>query len=395
MKKIFYFLPTLLVLSLSGVSCSGPGKEQNPFWNEGTAFFDVQQLFDDERLPNVVVTNRGTVLATWGRYHYRVRRSEDGGQSWGEAIYVGSGPNWVHGGGVTVDEATGDILVFLHEGDHTGNDLIHAYRSSDDGLSWIPYEIKVYPDENGKRPTGHMSEHGITLRHEQHRGRLLRPARSFGRGNNPKYWPEHYNTAMFSDDGGYTWYTSSPFPALGTGEGSLAELSDGRIYYNSRRHWAPEGENPRMRHEAWSYDGGETWTDLSVSAELPDGSQHVDYGLMGGLVRLPLEGYDILLFSNADVPAREDDEEVPHHLRTTRRERGTVWVSFDGGLTWPLKRLVEEGSFAYSSLSAGREETESEGMIYLLYESDGGAKMARFNLAWLTDGRHWKEFVQP
>jgi sialidase-1 len=31
-----------------------------------------------------------------------------------------------------------------------------------------------------------------------------------------------------------------------------------------------------------------------------------------------------------------------------------VWASFDGGKTWPVKRLVDEGSFAYSSLVTGR-----------------------------------------
>jgi sialidase-1 len=55
--------------------------------------------------------------------------------------------------------------------------------------------------------------------------------------------------------------------------------------------------------------------------------------------------------------------------------------------------LVDEGSFAYSSLAAGREGTPGEGVIYLLYESNGGGKMARFNLAWLTSGRDWREFL--
>ena len=34
-----------------------------------------------------------------------------------------------------------------------------------------------------------------------------------------------------SEDGGKTWQASAPFPAKGTGEATLAELSDGRIYY--------------------------------------------------------------------------------------------------------------------------------------------------------------------
>ncbi len=59
----------------------------------------MQQVFEGERFPNVVVTTDGTVLATWGRTRYVVRRSEDGGVSWGPEITVSDGiAGWGHGG---------------------------------------------------------------------------------------------------------------------------------------------------------------------------------------------------------------------------------------------------------------------------------------------------------
>jgi hypothetical protein len=70
----------------------------------------------------------------------------------------------------------------------------------------------------------------------------------------------------------------------------------------------------------------------------------------------------------------------------------TVWTSFDGGKSWPVKRLVEEGLSAYSSLAAGQPGTAGEGWIYLQFEhgKDGqqyaGCQIARFNLAWLLAG---------
>jgi len=174
-----------------------------------------------------------------------------------------------------------------------------------------------------------------------------------------------------STDNGKTWQTSEPFEEMGTGEATLAELSDGRIYYNSRRHWAPKDKNPLRRWVAMSEDDGATWSKPEICEILPDGDQNRPYGLMGGLVRLPVKGRDILIYSNIVSPAGR------HH--------GTLWASFDGGRTWPVKRLVDEGAFAYSSLDAGRPGTPSEGWIYLLYESRGG-KVARLNLSWLLKG---------
>lgn len=377
----------ILVLFILFTSCKTPPK--NPFWNNGRPVFEVQQLFTDERFPNVVTAIDGTIAATWGREHFRVRRSEDGGKTWETEITVAN-PGF-QGGGATVDETSGDILVFVEAG-HPPAPLT-VYRSRDHGKTWSPEEVTILPNSLGHIPSMHMNEHGTTLKNGKYAGRLIRPSRYYGGGNDRQFWDEHYTNAIYSDDGGKTWQASEPFPAYGTGEAAIAELSDGTLYYNSRRHKSTDGLNPRRRYIAYSHDGGHTWENMSVSDELPDGAQHTDYGLMAGLVRLPVEGYDILLFSNIDVPADKKDEDVPFELLTSRRLNGTVWASFDGGKTWPVKRGVDEGSFAYSSLTAGRTGTPSEGMIYLFYESGGGGKMARFNLAWLTEGKDWKTFL--
>ena len=124
-----------------------------------------------------------------------------------------------------------------------------------------------------------------------------------------------------------------------------------------------------MRWEAWSDDVGETWTDLTVSTVLPDGPRDPAGGCHGGLVRLPVPGRDVLLYSNCDSPSGRKDM--------------AVWASFDGGKTWPIKRRVFDGPCAYSSLNAGRPGTSSEGWLYLLFE---GGYLARFNLSWLLEG---------
>ena len=240
-------------------------------------------------------------------------------------------------------------------------------------------EVKINPDKVGNVPSMCMNEHGITLRHGKHKGRLLRPSRWYAGKNERARWPQHYTNAIYSDDGGKTWQTSAPVQS-GTGEGTLAELSSGDIYYNSRSHMSTD----HRRRIAWSYDGGHRWTDWRVSEHLYEVGEPFyfkygtkpSYGCNAGLVRLPLEatqGKDVLLFSTPDDPGGS-------------RVRMTVWTSFDRGDTWPVKRLVYEGPSAYSSLAAG-----PDGTVYLLFER-GKEKLyesiavARFNLAWLTDG---------
>ena len=335
---------------------------------------EIQALFKDQRFPNVVVTLNGTVLATWGSSSIRACRSEDGGKTWSDPIKIADAG--IHGGGTIVNEANGDIFVFAEDG-HPPAPL-QVFRSQDDGKNWELFKTTINADHKGHVPSMHMNEHGITLRHGKHAGRLIRASRYYGEKNDKSEWPNHYTNAIFSDDHGATWHTSDPFPENGTGEATIAELSDGTLYYNSRVHWQERPKNTRRR-SAISDDGGQTWKNFKIIDILPDGHQHRSYGCMGGLVRLPIEGKDILIFSNIDT-------------EKAKRERATVWASFDGGKSWPVKRLVYDGPSAYSSLNAGRPNTPSEGAIYLHFEggppNNGkrGSQMAKFNLSWLIKG---------
>ena len=328
----------------------------------------IQSLFKGERFPNIVVSKEGTLIATWGNRHIRARRSTDGGSSWGPEITI-TNPGF-QGGGTTVDETTGDILAFVEENHPPAN--IFIYRSSDDGLTWKKESPTIRPDSQGHHPSMHMNDHGTTLRHGKYKGRLIRPTRFYAGKNDREKWPEHYTNAIYSDDHGKTWQTSEPFPENGTGEACLVELSDGSLYYNSRVHWQERPKNTRRR-EARSTDGGHTWKNFRIIDILPDGHQHRSYGCMGGLVRLPIDGQDILIFSNIDTP-------------NATREQGTVWASFDGGKTWPVKRLILPGPSGYSALNAGRPGTPSEGYIYLHAETNNGSRVARFTLDWLKKG---------
>lgn len=373
----------------------------------GEPFFDMRVVFDggkDVREPYLAIAVDGTLLAV-RNYKNQLRRSEDGGRTWGEIIET---PIAHSDSNLIVDENTGDILS-LRLWDGTDR----VFRSTDHGKTWTEEKITIKPNElmkqfeksgvkkrvtRGEQNTSgtyylhaNASEAGVTLRHGKHPGRLLvsatfRPhakAHPSDRDAGDAIW----SCAIFSDDGGATWQVSDFFPEAYTEEAALAELHDGRVYYNSRSHSGYYDKSLAralrpdevLRREAWSHDGGQTWQDLHISQVLPDGGGYGrGYGMKGGLTRLPVQGRDVLIYSNADTAGGD-------------RKQMTVWASFDGAQTWPMKRLVYAPHGAYSSLAAGRPGTASEGLICLLFEGgpDGvysAMQLARFNLSWILAG---------
>ncbi len=342
--------------------------------------FLMQKLWDGRGGTSIVTAQNGTVIAFHGR-NDKIRMSRDGGHTWDTEMSIG---NQASQGNVLVDETNGDILFVNPQ--RGGRGML--WRSSDHGETWKPGQITVLPDGFGLLPSSVGSmQAGITLQYGEHKGRLIMPARIMGpEGSNEVPWRAyHYSTAIYSDDHGNTWQTSKPFPVLGTGEAALAELSDGRIQYNSREHMSIGN-----RFIAWSHDGGDTWLDAYRCPYLPDGVMGTSYGCMGGLIRLPVDSHDILIYSNLDSESGAMPR-LTGGSTTGGRERITVWASFDGGITWPLKRLVFEGPSGYSNLGVGRKGTPSEGKIYLLFEGgpegrNSAVQLVVFNLSWMLDG---------
>jgi len=192
-----------------------------PFLSKSS--MSLQTVFKGERFPNIVVSMKGTLIATWGTSSVRAKRSTDCGETWGPEVLI-SKPGF-QTGGLIVDENSGDIIAFVEA--HHPPAVISIFRSSDDGLTWKKQPTKIESDSKGNAPSLHMNDHGITLRRGKHKGRLIRPTRYYAGKNDRTKWPEHYTNAIYSDDGGVSWKTSNPFPANGTGEASIAELSDG------------------------------------------------------------------------------------------------------------------------------------------------------------------------
>jgi sialidase-1 len=352
---------------------------------DSSAFFQKQTLFKTKegekniRMPVIIASPKGTVFA-FANGGSLLRKSVDKGKTWSVMKEIVPGENLR--GNVIHDETSGELLVLSPSGPEPC-----IYRSENNGESWEKENVIIKENVMGHGVYGSAPiniiamEPGIVLKYGEHKGRLIIAGRiQPPTGNNgQEYWMYNYNTSIYSDDKGKTWQVSDAI-MTGTGEGALAELSNGSVYYNSRSHMSVD----HKRRIAWSYDGGNRYVDWSASDELYEIGEPFyfkyghkpSYGCKAGLVRMPdgvVNVNDVLLYSMPD-------------WKGGWRYQMTVWASFNGTSTWPVKRLVDAGFSAYSSLAVG-----ADGTIYLLYE--GGEKslydeinVAVFNLKWLLEG---------
>lgn len=265
------------------------------------------------------------------------------------------------------DRTTGRIFLFHaasvnqgFAGAHAGNsgddpDILHAdySYSDDDGVTWHHRRITSMVKNPAWGGLFAASGEGIQLRHGPHKGRLLQQYAIRIDGAN-------YAASAYSDDHGATWRMGEPV-GPGGDENKTVELSDGTVMLNNRS--AP------YRTIAYSTDGGVTYTPFTPDPRLPDPANNAS------IIRYAPDAPPSdprskwLLFSNT-----ED---------TGARRNLTVKMSCDSGRTWPVKKVVDPGAAAYSTLTR-----LPDGRVGLLYERGDYQYMtyASFDVKWLGGG---------
>ncbi len=364
-----------------------------PVWGgepETAVVFDpALDGFRSIRIPAVVVTRRGTVLAfaegrsaeaDQAQNRLILKRSRDGGRSWGPRVVVaGDGVGSLNNPCALVDRSNGRILVVHqkypagateingtvdpgYEGDRVVRNFL--ITSDDDGATWSsPRDVT----RSTKRPLPVTTVAsgpgvGIQLRHGRFAGRLLVP---FNEGPF-ELWKIY---VVYSDDGGATWTMGAVAPGgtidvPGKGkrstvnEAQIVELADGSIRMNARR-WA----GVPVRKTCLSRDGGASWSPVEDAPELADPS------CMASILRV------------SDSADGEPSRILFSGPEGVGRRRGTVFLSTDEGRSWPVKRVLHNGGFGYSCLTK-----TTEGAVGCLYETEGASRIvfARFSLDWLT-----------
>jgi sialidase-1 len=308
-----------------------------------------------------------------------MKRSTDGGRTWSSLrVLHDDGAHSLNNPTAVQERASGRVFLWYQripshlkersQQTATGVDGPDIYRnllltSDNDGETWSsPLDVTA-TTKRPQRATTIASGPGIgiQLTRGPHKGRLLIPFNEGPYG----IWQ---NYAVFSDDAGKSWRHGADVPGAMVPDGKggersrinevqFAELSDGSVRLDSRQF-----AGAKVRKTAVSRDGGETWSPVE---ELPD---LTDPSCMAGLLRYSFDdaaGKGRLLHTGPD---------------STKRERGTVWLSLDDGATWPVKRLLWPGPFAYSVPAR-----LSDGTVGVLFEADNYQRIvfARFPLDWL------------
>lgn len=325
------------------------------------------------RIPALLTTRRGALLAfAEGRAtlsdHAQndivLRRSMDGGSTFqGLQVIADEGADSLNNpcaAEVLTGPHAGRVLVMYQRypnGCHescvqpgwSGTNICRGYivYSDDDGATWsAPREItREVKAETVMDSIAGGPGIGFQKRYPPHVGRIIFP---FNHGEPGAVWRVY---AAFSDDGGDSWQRGqiaddSQSPGYGN-EVQMVELVDGSLLLNAR-----SAGGVRRRKVARSFDGGQTWTPLLDSAL-------IEPECMASIIRYsdPLDGEPSrIVYTGPDS--------------STSRIRGTVRISYDEGMTWPLARLVVPGSFAYSAATR-----LPDARLGVLFERDGYSRI--------------------
>ncbi|WP_447041379.1 exo-alpha-sialidase [Streptomyces sp. DSM 118878] len=345
------------------------------------------------RIPAVVRTVKGTLLAfaegrvnncgDAGDIDLVLKRSHDGGRTWGPLQVINEGAGDTHGNPApVVDRESGRVL--LAETYNTGRTdagncdipcdrTPHLQYSDDDGRTWSrPRDLsdEILPKEwNSWYATGPV--HGIQLTRGRHAGRLAFAvnAESYDGGR----ISANHAALIVSDDGGDHWKVgakdSYPVAADGTfrqkpSEMTLTERPDGALYVSAREQ---DGTDLGHRSHAVSRDGGDSFA--APFRAIPD------------LYTPQVQG-SVLRFGGRMLLACPGDPD--------RRRTMQIRSSYDGGRTWDS---VDRGTTVTTDWSGYSDMVLADrGHVGLMYE--GGAvdardeiRFARFTEDWLKPRR--------
>ncbi|MBE9668409.1 sialidase family protein [Mucilaginibacter boryungensis] len=311
------------------------------------------------RIPAIITTKRGVLLAfaegrkkdcgDSGDIDLVLRRSADGGKTWGPMQVIWSDSTNTCGNPVPIqDNSTGKIWLIStwnlgpdHEKDirsQVSKKGRHVYvlSSDDEGQTWsAPKEITNDVKLPGWTWYATGPCHGVQISAGKYKGRLVVPVNHVEAAS-----AKNFAHIIYSDDHGATWKLGNNTPQDKTNETTVAELSGGNLMLNMRN----SDRAHKTRLTSVSADGGETWGDVQTDTTL------IEPICQGSLLNYAIsKKRTVLLFIN---PASK-----------TTRSNVTLRASFDDGKTWTNSVVVYPGPSAYSDIAVYKKQ------VACLYEA--------------------------
>ncbi len=343
--------------------------------NTSIPYYAGLQEYFSFRIPSLVQSNNALIAFAEGRKNSTsdfgdidlvYRRSFDEGQSWEplKVLYDQDTLAVQNPVPIFVSEENKIVLLFnttsLSEHDVLNKDYgLEEERkafvtfSTDDGETWeTPKEITRQVKRKHWRWHALGPVHGIELKYGTHKGRLIAPvAISIGKGN------KVYTMALvYSDDKGESWNIGAVDDNLEdevlANETTIVELTDGRIYVNTRDQNG--GSLEKNRGETYSSDGG-----LSFLGAVVESDRFPSPVVQSALLRWSSEkdiSKNMLLFS------------TPSHL--DKRLDLNVMASYDESESWQPLFKIHDGSSAYSDMVKLNKNT-----LGVIYETDDYKKI--------------------
>lgn len=289
MKKMFAIAASLAFASALLISCR---QSESGFCGPVKVFEAGESGYHTFRIPAIEVTKNGTILAfaearrnshkDFGDIDLVVKRSTDGGKTWGEMIIIRDDLNNCCSSPTPVVLENGRILMLSTW--KTNQIPFHYFDinwfmmySDDDGLTWSePEKISEGIVEDNWIMACVGPGHMIQLKKGPHKGRILASCYHKWEGGPGKLWAGR-SFYIYSDDEGKTWQRGA-FGSLGGNECMSTELSNGDIMLNMRefKRWADTTYLPHRRLVAFSRDGGETleeaYYDPALTESMCEGS---------------------------------------------------------------------------------------------------------------------------
>lgn len=338
------------------------------------------------RIPGIVVTTKGTLLAwcearhgkggDWDPIDILLRRSNDGGRTWGDVQHVAGDGKHTFNNPVALVDRDGGAVHFLYCVDYA---RCFAMRSDDDGRTFsTPVEITAAFDAFKKDYPWNVIAtgpcHGIQLRS----GRLLVPVwlSTGGHSHHPSVV-----ATIYSDDHGNTWHrgdiaVQNTNEVPNPNETVAVELADGRVMLNSRN------ESPRHRRVVvTSPDGATGWSAPAFDNAL---TETICNAAIVRVTTAPPSDRNRIAFANPDNDAPPPPGAKPRRktgVQSYERKNLTLRLSYDEGKTWPVAKVLAPGRTDYCDLAAAPDGAT----IYCLHSLASGLTLARVPLEWLMD----------